>query len=115
MGDVWCPDRPLTMWEALACQRMLEDDWKVFENDPAGRLKTAVTGGMIVGGLVGGLRGEEIIRVDLGVIRKHWKEACDHPDESHIPLAMVGRSKSQVGEKIYVQPLANESVSGLGY
>jgi hypothetical protein len=115
MGDVWCLDRPLTMREASACQRMLEDDWKVFQNDPVGRLKTAVTGVMIVGGLGGGLRGEEIIRVDLGVIRKHLKEACDHPGESHIPLDMVGRFKSQVGEQICVQPLPNESVSGLGY
>jgi hypothetical protein len=115
MGDVWCPDRPLTMREALACQRILEDDWQVFENDPVRRLKTVVAGVTIVGGLGGGLRGQEIIRVDLGVIRKHWKEACSHPDESHIPLGMVGRFKSQVVEKIYVQPLANESVSGLGY
>jgi hypothetical protein len=68
MGDVWCPYRPLTMREALACQRMLEDDSRVFENDPVGRLKTAVTGLMIVRGLGGGLRGEEIVRVDLGVI-----------------------------------------------
>jgi hypothetical protein len=25
MGDVWCPDRPLAMREALLCQEMLED------------------------------------------------------------------------------------------
>jgi hypothetical protein len=115
MGNVWCPNRPLMMRETLACQRMLEDYWKVFENDPVGRLKTAVTGLRIVGGLGGGLRGEESIRIDFGVIRKHWKEACDRPDESHIPLGMVGRFKSQVGEKIYVQQFANELVSGLGY
>jgi hypothetical protein len=30
MGDVWCPDRPLTMREALAIQEDLENDWLDF-------------------------------------------------------------------------------------
>jgi hypothetical protein len=61
MGDVCCPDRPLTMREALLCQSMLEEDWKTFEKDPIGRLKTALTGTLVTAGLGGGLRGEEII------------------------------------------------------
>jgi hypothetical protein len=82
MGDVWCPDRPLTtMGEALLCQEMLEDDWRgTFERDPVGRLKTALTGLMITAGLGGGMRGEEIVRINIGVIRKHWKEAQTHPE-----------------------------------
>jgi hypothetical protein len=115
MGDVWCPDRPLTMWEALLCQEMLEDDWRTFENDPIGRLKTALTGLMISAGIGGGMRGEELVRVDIGVIRKHWSDALTHPEEPHVPLGMAGRFKRQVGEKVYVQPLALESVSGLQY
>jgi hypothetical protein len=116
MGDVWCPDRPLTMWEALLCQSMLEEDWKTFEKDPTGRLKTALTAGVLVtSGLGGGMRGEEMVRIDVGIIRKHWKEALEHPDEAHVPLRMAGRFKRQVGEKVYVQPLAVASASGLEY
>jgi hypothetical protein len=88
MGDVWCPDRPLTMHEALLCQEMLEEDWKTFENDSVGRLKTALTGLMITAGLDGGMRGEEIIRIDTGIIQKHWSDALSHPDEPHAPLGM---------------------------
>jgi hypothetical protein len=115
MGDVWCPDRPLTMREALLCQSTLEDDWKPFEKDAVGRLKTAIMGMLITSGLGGGMRGEEIVRIDIGVIRKHWQEALRHPEEPHIPLAMAGQFKRTVGEKVYVQPLALESASGLQY
>jgi hypothetical protein len=61
MEDVWCLDRPLTMGEALVCQEMLEDDCRTFEKDPVGRLKTVLTGLMIVAGLGSGMRGEEIV------------------------------------------------------
>jgi hypothetical protein len=53
MGDVWCPDRPLTMREGLLCQSLLEEDWKTFEKDPIGRLQTVITGMMITVGLGG--------------------------------------------------------------
>jgi hypothetical protein len=72
MGDVWCPDRPLTMQEGLLSQSLLEEDWKTFEKDAIGRLRTAITGMMITVGLGGGMRGEEmVLRVDVGLIRKH--------------------------------------------
>jgi hypothetical protein len=115
MGDVWCPDRPVTMPEALAAQEELENDWRTFERDPEGRLKTAVTGVLITSGFGGGMRGEEINRLDLGIIRKHWGEAISHPEAPHIPLGMIGRFKRTVGEKKYIQPLAVRSVSGLEY
>ena len=115
MGDVWCPDRPLTMREALAIQENLEKDWITFEKDPEGRLKTAIAGVMITAGLGGGMRGEELNRLDIGIIRKHWKEAVNHPEVAHVPLGMVGRFKKTVGEKMYIQPLAVRSVSGLEY
>jgi hypothetical protein len=94
---------------------MLEEDWRIFEHDSVGRLKTALTGLMITAGIGGGMRGEELVRVDIGVIRKHWKDLLTHPEEPHVPLGMAGRFKRQVGEKVYVQPLALESVSGLQY
>jgi hypothetical protein len=115
MGDVWCPDRPLTMREALAIQEDLEKDWADFEKDPDGLLKTAIAGVMVVAGLGGGMRGEELNRLDLGIIRKHWNEAVNHQDVAHVPLGMVGRFKRTVGEKMYIQPLAIRSRSGLEY
>jgi hypothetical protein len=40
---------------------MLEADWKTFEKDTIGRLKTAITGMLVMAGLGGGMRGEEIV------------------------------------------------------
>lgn len=115
MGDVWCPDRPLTMPEALAIQDDLERDWEDFARDPEGRLKTAIAGVMITAGLGGGMRGEELNRLDLGIINKHWNAAVNHSEAPHIPLGMVGRFKRTIGEKVYIQPLAVKSRSGLEY
>jgi hypothetical protein len=53
--------------------------------------------------------------VDVGIIRKHWAEALAHPEVAHVPLAMPGHFKRQVGEKVYIQPRALESDSGLQY
>jgi hypothetical protein len=61
------------------------------------------------------MRGEELVRGDIGVVRKHWRDALTHPEEPHVPLGMAGRFKRQVGEKVFVQPLALESTSGLQY
>jgi hypothetical protein len=36
MGNVWCPDRPLTTREALLCQSTLEANWKTFEREAVG-------------------------------------------------------------------------------
>jgi hypothetical protein len=94
---------------------MLEADWKTFESDTIGRLKTAITEMLVTVGLGGGMWGEEIVWIDIGVIRKHWQEALKHPEEPHIPLAMAGRFERTVGEKVYIQPLALESASGLQY
>jgi hypothetical protein len=54
-----------------------------------------------------------MVRIDIGVMRKHWKEALAHPEEPHVPLGMSGRFKRQVGEKMYIQPLALVSDPGL--
>jgi hypothetical protein len=71
---------------------------------------------LVMVGLGGGMRDEEIVRIDIGIIRKHWQEALRHLEEPHdIPLAMAGRFKRSVGKKVYVQPLALESASGLQY
>jgi hypothetical protein len=115
MGDVWCPDRPLTMREALTIQENLKKDWATFDRDAEGQLKTAIAGVMITAGLGGGMRGEELNRLDIGIIRKHWTEAVNHPKIAHVPLGMVGRFKRTVGEKMYIQPLTLRSKSGLEY
>ena len=113
MGDVWIPDCPLTMEELLCVQSLLEEDWQLCGlSDNKRRLKVALTGVSLTLGFAAGLRGEEIPRIELGLIRKHWREAqeCATP---HVLLAMAGWFKKHVGENQYFQPLANVTVSGV--
>jgi hypothetical protein len=113
MGDVWIPDRALTIRELLCCQTLLENDWELFKGDAHGKLKMALTAVSLIGGFTAALRGEEIVRMDLGAIRKHWNESMEHPDAPHVPLMLAGRFKREVGEKLFCQPLSLESKSGL--
>jgi hypothetical protein len=76
----------------------LEEDWRLCGlNDNKRRLKIALRGVSLTSGFAAGLRGEESPRIELGLIRKHWKEAqeCATP---HVPLAMAGQFKKHVGE-----------------
>jgi hypothetical protein len=50
MGDVWMPDRSLTIDELLHGLLLLEEDWVTFANDPAGRLRTGLTGFSLTAG-----------------------------------------------------------------
>jgi hypothetical protein len=113
MGDIWIPDWALTIWELHCCQTLLENDWELFEGDAHGKLKTALAAVSLIGGFVMALRGEEIVRMDLGFIRKHWNESMEHLDVPQVPLMLAGRFKLEVGEKLFCQPLALESKSGL--
>ena len=76
MGDAWTLDCPLTMEELLCVQYLLEEEWRLCGlNDHKRRLKIALTGVSLTSGFADGLRGEEIPRIELGLIWKHWKEA----------------------------------------
>jgi len=61
------------------------------------------------------LRGEEVPRIDLGGIRKFWNEARGYGRKPHVPLVLAGRFKGMIGERLYVQPLAERSRSGIPY
>jgi hypothetical protein len=112
MGDTWIPDRAITLEEILHSYTLLEEDWKKFSGDPDMRLQTALTAMILVGGFSGGLRGEELPKLELGAIRKHWDEAIHH-NTPHVPLVLAGRFKMSDGEKLFFLPLACESKSGI--
>jgi hypothetical protein len=61
---------------------------------------------MLISGFFAALRGEEIVRADLGAIRKHWDEAVAWKDADHVPLMLTGRFKREIREKLVYQPLA---------
>ena len=112
MGDVWIPDRAITMREFKAGFQLLERDWEVETKDDHRRMKTTMTAIILIAGFFGALRGEEIVRIDIGKIREHWVESVNH-EYRHVPMMLSGRFKREVGEKSFCQPLAWKSKSGI--
>jgi hypothetical protein len=115
MGDVWIPDRPLTIGEIKASLQILEEDWKLYlkVHDGHGLQKAGLTAIVLISGFFAALRGEEIVRIDIGSMRHHWTEAMGCADGKHVPLMLAGRFKRETGEKLFCQPLATESKSGV--
>eukprot|EP00978_Attheya_sp_CCMP212_P018429 scaffold50453_cov30-Attheya_sp.AAC.2 len=113
MGDVWMPDRAITIDQLLKALELLEEDWHEFEGDFEGQLKTALLATMLCVGFSGALRGKEIRRAELGLVRQNWEEALNHLRAPHVPWAMVGRFKNETGEKVFHQPFAVETKSGI--
>jgi len=89
MGDVWIPDRALTIDELHACLKILEEKWGRSEIDFQERME-------LLSGSTGGLRGEELPQIDVGFMRKHWSEGEDHPRQNESRSSGVGRSVQEV-------------------
>ena len=56
------------MEEVLHCYMILEEDWARYADDPTKRLETTLTVMLLIGGFSGGLRGEELPKMELGAI-----------------------------------------------
>ena len=114
MGDIWIPDRAITIHEVLIAMSILEEDWNsmVEVGDIRGMERAALTAVMVIAGFFGGLRGEEITRIDIGLIRKHWEEAITAEDK-HVPMMLNGRFKKETGEKVFCQPLCVKTKTGV--
>jgi hypothetical protein len=113
MGDTWMPDKVVTLEEVLHCFIVLEEEWEARKGDLGMRLQTALTGAILIAGFFGALRGEEMPRLELGAIRKHWDEATHHSRTPHVPLVLAGRFKMTQGERLFFLPLACKSSSGV--
>ena len=113
MGDVWIPDRAMTIDEMHVALTILEENWGKTDLEFGDRLEIALTGALLVIGFTAALRGEEMPQIELGPMNKYWEEGDRHPRLQHVPLVLVGRFKQTVGEKLYFQPLAQVTRSGI--
>ena len=114
MGDVWLPDQPITMNIMEICLAELETKWDVFKDDIIGQKKVSLVACILLAGFYGGLRGEEINRVDYGGMKKYWKEGMNETNSrKHVPLVLTGTFKRKVGLKFFTQPLAPITKSGI--
>ena len=114
MGDVWLPDQPITMNIMEVCLSELEKKWDLSNGDSIGQKKASVVACILLAGFYGGLRGEEINRVDYGGIQKYWIEGMTGPKgRKHMPLVLTGTFKQKIGLKFFTQPLAPVTKAGI--
>jgi hypothetical protein len=76
-------------------------------------LQTALMAMILVGGFSGALRGEELLKLELGAIQKHWDKGIHHPSTPHIPLVLSGQFKLSDRERLFFLPLACQSSAGI--
>lgn len=112
MGDDLRQDFPLTAPILRAAFVRLDMKWEAYKDDRGGRQSTALTACMLLATYYAALRGEEVVRVDLGQMLKHWEEAMNH-EVQHVPLMLTGRFKQVIGEKLFCQPLAHVTKGGM--
>ena len=99
---MWIPDRPTTKSEILTVFKILENDWHGYQQDIQGRKETTLTAIILIAGFTAALCGEEVVRVDIGLVQKHWQEAVSCPEQAHIPLMLAGRFKNKVVKNCFV-------------
>jgi hypothetical protein len=113
-GDCSRPDQAISIELLLEFHRRLEEelqDARAKKDKPRER-EVILLGAFSTIGFAAGLRGEETVLTDLGGLRWYWKEAMTH-STPHVPLALRGRFKGELGEQWHYMPLALTSASGI--
>ncbi|KAL7567918.1 hypothetical protein ACA910_019631 [Epithemia clementina (nom. ined.)] len=92
MGDVWIPDRAVTVEIVLALLDLLDEEFKALQVGQR-RLEVCLTGALIVAGYTAALHGEELPQIDVGMLCRYWEEGRDYTRKPHVPLTLIGRFK----------------------
>ncbi len=67
---------------------------------------------LLIGYLLG-LRGEEILKVEVTGLLKYFEAGKRHARHPHVMITLLGRFKSERGERFHKRPVAWETNSGL--
>jgi hypothetical protein len=112
MGDVVRSDYAVTLALVKELLEQLSSEWTVSVNARE-RKRIADMGFLLSAGFLCGLRGEEIMKVDLGGLIKYLEVGCVHPWNPHLAVALLGRLKGEIGERYHIMVMAQESQSGI--
>jgi hypothetical protein len=99
----------------LKLQVLLEEDWVAAGDTVSRKLEVVKFGFQIVLTFGAGLRGEEMVKADLGRMAELLSESLAHPLVPHVTIALLGRVKGEKQEKCHLLPMALESASGILY
>ena len=112
MGDVVKPDLAVSVEVMVEIQRLLEESWNAATTQ-IDRSRITDCACFLLAQYTGALRGEEVPKLDLGGLRKHLKEGLGNKRRPHVPLTLLGRFKSEIGERYHIIPVATVTSSGL--
>jgi hypothetical protein len=59
-----------------------------------------------------GLRGEEIVKVNVSGFLEYLEIGSQHPEFPHLVVPLPGRLKGEIGERYHMMILARETASG---
>jgi hypothetical protein len=110
MGDIVKPDCTVSLETMHHLLKLVEEDWE--HAPPQAKFKYAREGCFYLIAFCGALLGEEVPMVDQFGIAKHWGAGGRHRTP-HVIIALLGRFKSEIGERYHLIPLAAVTKSGL--
>ena len=113
MGDQSRPQQAVSEDIMYELMNRMETDWKQSGvNSTESQWKLCRLAAIFLTGYLLGLRGEEIMLIDLTVMLKHIHEGRHHPKHPHVTVPLQGRVKSETGERTHHMVLARETSSG---
>lgn len=112
MGDVVRSDFAVTADIINALLMDLNEEWEDAGTDLT-REKIAEMAFVLVSGYCCGLRGEEIVKIDLAGFLKYLEVGRRDVEHPHVIVPLIGRIKGETGERYHMCVLARETRSGI--
>jgi hypothetical protein len=111
MGDKVVQDYGLSRKAAITLQGLLEEEWAEAQHDAVKRLDIVQLVSFVFLGYARYLRGEDIIKIELGEVRKYFADGALEP--KHVTLSLIGRFKQFEGGQQKILPVAGLTGSGI--
>jgi hypothetical protein len=112
MGDNVQQDLGLTADIMVKLMERLELDWEAAEKGRDEGLWITQLRVYCLAGYTRALRGEEITKIELGVVQKHFVDGGTSATP-HVMFTLVGRFKGEQGGHHHLMPVADITGSGL--
>jgi hypothetical protein len=112
MGDIVNSDYALSKEIYLELIDQLEADWEDTQSNEE-QDEVAEFAHLLNSGFLCGLRGEEIVKLDILGFLKYLNIAAKDPKYPHVVNPLIGRLKGETGEKFHPIIMARVTASGV--
>jgi hypothetical protein len=114
MGDQPKPDKAIEIDVLLGVLAYCDTEYKeaLVRNDTRTEMDMVCLAVYVAAGFLGGLRGEEVVTMDLIGVRTHFADGLRWK-LPHVTIPMYGRFKGEDGTKWLLVPVVTETKSGI--